>query len=87
MLFIVRMLLAFLAISVRSRMSLQLEIIALGHQLAVYQRSIGIRPDCLDHLIVLNARHLRTMIPPRNPGPFRPLEKSGMIEGQGRVMP
>ena len=40
MLFIIRTLLAFFAISVRSRMSLQLEIIALRHQLAVYQRSI-----------------------------------------------
>jgi putative transposase len=40
MLRIVRTLLAFLATLLRSRISLQLEIVAVRHQLAVYQRSI-----------------------------------------------
>jgi hypothetical protein len=45
---VVRALLVFLATLVRSRLSLQLEIIALRHQLTVYQRSIRrprIRPS------------------------------------------
>ena len=40
--------LAFLANSFRSRVSMQLEILALRHQLAVYQRSdrrVKIKPD------------------------------------------
>jgi putative transposase len=43
----------------RSRLSLQVEVLALRHQLAVYQRSIK-RP--LDHVVVLSERHLKEIV-------------------------
>ena len=51
---IIRALLAFVASVFRSRASLQLEIVALRHQLALYQRSIRrpqVRP--IDRLVWL----------------------------------
>ena len=74
---VLKALLSFIVSFFRTRVSLQIEILALRHQLAVCRQSIprspwqnpyverligSIRRECLDHMIVLNERHLHKIL-------------------------
>ncbi len=59
---ILSLLLSAVLPNLRDRAALRLELIALRHRLLVLERKRTIRRECLDHVIVLNARHLRRIL-------------------------